>query len=55
MGVNPLALTSSVSNIENPPFNEAEKDNEVATWESVLSGIGSGLIKAVGNTDFVGE
>ena len=54
MGVNPLALTSSVSNIENPPFNEAEKDNEVATWESVLSGIGSGLIKAVGNTVSLG-
>jgi hypothetical protein len=54
MGVNPLALTSSVSNIENPPFNEAEKDNEVATWESVLSGVGSGLIKAVGNTVSLG-
>ena len=54
MGVNPLAPTSSISDIENPPFNEAEKDNEIATWESVLSGIGSGLIKAVGNTVSLG-
>ena len=56
MGVNPLVSRSIVSgsDINNPPFNEAEKDNEIATWESVLSGIGSGLIKAVGNTVSLG-
>jgi len=36
------------------PLNEAEKENEVSTFESIMSGIGSGLIKAVGNTVSLG-
>jgi len=38
----------------NIPLNSAEEENDVATWESVLNGIGSGLIKAVGNTVSLG-
>ena len=38
----------------NIPLNSAEEDNDIATWESVLNGIGSGLIKAVGNTVSLG-
>ena len=38
----------------NIPLNSAEEENDIATWESVLNGIGSGLIKAVGNTVSLG-
>ena len=36
------------------PLNQAEEENDVATWESILNGIGSGLVKAVGNTVSLG-
>jgi len=57
MGVNPsdiIGIQGTDVVDDNPPLNSAERENDVATWESVLSGVGSGLIKAVGNTVSLG-
>ena len=53
--VNILKLNAEqTGEYKNIPLNSAEEENDVATWESVLNGIGSGLVKAVGNTVSLG-
>ena len=53
--VNILKLNAEQQGIyNNIPLNQAEEENDVATWESILNGVGSGLVKAVGNTVSLG-
>jgi hypothetical protein len=51
MAVNPLdPYNVKIVDPNNPPLAPGEEDNEIAVWQSIAAGVGSGLIKAVGNT-----
>ena len=51
MAVNPLdPYNVKIVDPNNPPLAPGEEDNEIAVWQSIAAGVGSGLIKAVGST-----
>ena len=51
MATNPLdPYNIQTVDPNNPALAPGEEDNEIAVWQSIAAGVGSGLIKAVGNT-----